>query len=364
MPINTAYLRKKSMKIYGVSVIRLMRQKPTYPTPFRRPYSLLLMFLLSSVVQAETETSESFVSLQMENDFFADSGDRYYTHGTQLSFLNMEAPPALLEKVAEWTPFYQQGDGMNLVQYTLGQKIFTPNNTEASAVVDGDRPYAGYLYFSGAVLSQISHHQNIDYGNMFEVTLGIVGPSAMSKETQTGFHNLMGIDSPQGWDNQLEDELAVGLMYSRFWRQVQPLTKELEFGVNPHISMSLGNVYTYGAGGVMFRIGNNLRRDLSPPNIRPGFPGLAYFQRSNEASWYGYLGFETRLVLRDIFLDGNTFADSHSVEKELLVGDMQFGIVYTWEDWRITFSNMLRTDEFKTQQVATQYGALNLTLRY
>ncbi|MEN8171039.1 MAG: lipid A deacylase LpxR family protein [Pseudomonadota bacterium] len=332
-------------------------------------YSLLLMVLLSSVAHAETETSGSFISLQMENDFFADSGDRYYTHGTQLSLLNKEAPPAFLAKVADWTPFYQQGNSLNLVQYTLGQKIFTPNNTEATTVVDGDRPYAGYLYFSATVLSQIGSslifdHSHIDYGNMFEVTLGVVGPSAMSEETQTGFHDLVGIDSPSGWDNQLEDELAIGLMYSRFWRLVQPVTDGVEFGVNPHISMSLGNVYTYGAGGVMFRLGNNLRRDLSPPNIRPGFPGPAYFQTSNEASWYVYLGFETRLVLRDIFLDGNTFTDSHSVEKELLVGDMQFGIVYMLGDVRITFSNMIRTDEFKTQQVSTQYGALNLTYQY
>ncbi len=138
----------------------------------------------------------------------------------------------------------------------------------------------------------------------------------------------------------------------------------LEFGINPQISAAVGNVYTYGAGGVMFRLGDNLRRDLSPPNIRPGFPGVTYFQASNRSSWYFYLGFESRLVFRDISLDGNTFTDSHSVDKERLVGDMQYGIVYIFDDVRIAVSNMTRTDEFTTQEKVTRYGAINLSFRY
>ncbi len=116
------------------------------------------------------------------------------------------------------------------------------------------------------------------------------------------------------------------------------------------MNLVVGNVYTYAAGGVMFRVGDNLKRDLSPPNIRPGFPGLAYFRGGDESSWYLFLGFESRLVARDIFLDGNTFKDSHSVEKEKLVGDMQFGLVYQVNRWRFAFSNMLRTKEFATQE--------------
>jgi len=114
----------------------------------------------------------------------------------------------------------------------------------------------------------------------------------------------------------------------------------------------------------MFRLGRNLRRDLSPPNIRPGFPGVTYFQNGLQSSWYFYLGFESRLVLRDIFLDGNTFTDSYSVEKEKLVGDMQYGLVYIFDDMRISISNMTRTDEFTTQEKITRYGAITLSFRY
>lgn len=316
------------------------------------------------VLAAGPVPEETFVSVQMENDFFASSGDRYYTNGLQLSVLKNTQPPAGLARLSEWVPFYEQGEQLSLVNYTVGQKIFTPNDTKATEVVVGDRPYAGYLYFSAAVLSQRYSTARMDHGNMFEVTLGVVGPSAMSKESQTNFHNLLGIDSPSGWDHQLQDEAALGLSYSRFWRIVKPLPSGLQLGVNPLMSMVVGNVYTYAAGSLMLRLGENLKRDLSPPNIRPGFPGLAYFRTANEPSWYLFLGLEGRLVARDIFLDGNTFTESHSVEKENLVGDLQFGIVYLIGDWRIAFSNMLRTKEYTTQEDNTHYGAVNLSYRY
>ncbi len=324
----------------------------------------LMMVGTAFPLHAEIETDNSFFSVQMENDFFASSGDRYYTHGTQLSLLKDTAPPAWLERLSDWVPFYQKGKQLSLVNATLGQKIFTPDDTKSRTVVEGDRPYAGYLYASVAVLSQIHSTAYMDHGNMFEITFGIVGPSAMSRQSQTNFHDLVGIDSPKGWDNQLEDEPALGLSYSRFWRVIQPAFDNLELGVNPQVNLVVGNVYTYGAGGVMFRLGENLKRDLSPPNIRPGFPGLAYFQKGAISSWYLFMGFESRLVARDIFLDGNTFKESHSVEKEKLVGDMQFGLVYLVGRWRLAFSNMIRTKEFTTQEDNTRYGALNISFGY
>ncbi len=324
----------------------------------------LVISIITAPLCAELPPPDSFISVQMENDFFASSGDRYYTHGTQLSVLKKMAPPAGLERLSEWVPFYEKGQQLSLVNYTFGQKIFTPNDTDETSVVEGDRPYAGYLYFSAAVLSQIHSTAEVDHGNMFEITLGVVGPSAMSRQSQTNFHDLVGIDSPKGWDNQLKDEPALGVSYTRFWRLVEPLSNGLQLGINPHMNMVVGNVYTYGAGGVMFRLGDHLKRDLSPPNIRPGFPGLAYFRGGDEPSWYLFLGFESRLIARDIFLDGNTFKESYSVEKEKLVGDMQFGVVYLVNRWRFAFSNMIRTKEYDTQEDTTHYGALNISFSY
>jgi hypothetical protein len=334
---------------------------------FKIQHVYLLLFFVPFINSAwsETKPGESFFSVQYENDLFTpNSEDRYYTSGLQLTSLKKTEPPAWLAEVSKWAPFYQSGHDLNLLQYNLGQKIYTPEDINATELQENDRPYAGYLYFGISVLSRFIHAEHYDVGNQFEITIGIVGPASYAEQTQKLVHEITGSTSPQGWDNQLNNELALGLNYSRFWRLTRPLTKNLSFGINPQVSGAFGNVYIYGAGGLMLKFGNDVKRDLSPPSIRPGFPGVIYFDGNKRSSWYIYLGFEGRLVLRDIFLDGNTFTDSHSVEKELLVGDMQYGFVYMFDTIRFSFSNMVGTDEFKAQKEKTRYGAINISFRY
>jgi len=331
-------------------------------------FFVIILFGLTEVQASEStaKSAEKFFSLQYENDLFtSDNRDRYYTSGLQLSLLERKKAPKWLDWLAESTPFYQKGRAEHTwLQYSFGQKIFTPEDTQAFDVQKKDRPYAGYLYLTTSVMSKIAQQENYDYGNLLELTLGIVGPAALGEQSQTTVHKIIGSDTPNGWDNQLKDELALGASYSRFWRFRYPLQNGLEFGVNPQVTGVVGNVYTYGALGTMFRFGSNLKRDFSPPTIRPGFLGVTYFKESKQPSWYGFLGFEGRAVLRDIFLDGNSFTESHRVEKETFVGDIQYGFVYMFDDIRLSYSQLIRTNEFTTQQNVTHYGLLNFSVRY
>jgi len=326
-----------------------------------------LLVFLSGYAHAVTESPKSFISLQLENDAFSlinYLGDHYYTHGTSLSILKVKEPPKWLKIASKYTPFRKKTNGLNLTQYTLGQKIFTPNNTSSSSVVLNDRPYAGYLYYGISTLSHTRYSDSIDYGHLVEITFGLVGPSALGQETQAFIHSIIKKNGPNGWNNQLKNELTVGVTYSRLWRMIKPVTNNLMIGINRHDSIALGNAYTYLASGVMLRFGKNLKKDVSPPTIRPGFPGLPYFQATNKTNWYFYFGIEGRLVLRNIFLDGNSFTNSLSVDKEPLVGDTQLGVVFMFGDTRISASKIYRTDEFKTQEEKDIFGEINLSIRY
>lgn len=330
--------------------------------------SLILCFILFIFIGFEVnafhngmkEIKAEYWSIQIENDFFSQSGDHYYTHGAELSRTFMGHREQWLENVAKSLWAFDTDGEVDGVNYRIGQKIFTPDNTEAESLVLDDRPYAGYLYFSAALLSRVSKINNLTTGNIFEFTLGIVGPSAQAESMQSGFHNLVGIDSPKGWANQLNDELALGVSYTRFWRQVNPLGS-LNYGFTPHVNITLGNVYTYAATGVMFRFGTHLANDLAPPNIRPGFPGLSLFRTKGKNSWYLFAGLEGRAVARNIFLDGNWLHDSHRVDKNPFVADFQYGFVWQRGNLRFSISNMIRTKEFKTQKDVTNFGAVNIS---
>jgi hypothetical protein len=71
-----------------------------------------------------------------------------------------------------------------------------------------------------------------------------------------------------------------------------------------------------------------------------------------------------RAVLRDIFLDGNTFADSHSVDKKYFVADLAGGVAIYFEQFKLTWTQVLRTKEFDGQPDDHEFGSLSLTFFY
>ncbi|MCW8855201.1 MAG: lipid A deacylase LpxR family protein [Gammaproteobacteria bacterium] len=303
-------------------------------------------------------------SIQLENDVLAKSGDHYYTHGTQVSRTVAGDAPQWLQDLAVLFPVFESDGLVNGVNYTVGQKIFTADNTQATQPLINDRPYAGYLYFSASLLSSVSRKNNMDSGNVLEFTTGLVGPSALAEEVQSVIHDLFNSDRVNGWGNQLSDELALGVSYARFWQKIRPLSGSLKYSLAPHVNVTLGNVYTYAASGFMLRVGRQLENDFAPPNIRPGFPGLSLFRPSKQYNWYIFAGMEGRWVVRNIFLDGNTFRDSYSVDKKSLVGDFQFGFVFQTGNVRYSLSNVLRTKEFDQQNGNMSFGAINISFLY
>jgi hypothetical protein len=320
---------------------------------------LLLVWIIAAA-GSPIQAAEGFWSLQVENDLFGSGNDRFYSHGTEISYLRPGEPPSWLAGLARRLPFFELGDAQ-AVQFSLGHQIFTPEDTQATALLPDDRPYAGWLFGNAELLSRLSTSASSQTGNLLGITVGVVGPAALGKEIQNGWHDLIGVPRTGGWANQLRNEIGVNLNYSRRWQYFEPAPLATEFEVAPHLSASLGNVYTYAGSGVMMRWGRGLRNDYAPPNIRPGFPGVAFLRPSKKPAWYLFAGVEGRIVARNIFLDGNTFVDSHRVDKEPLVADLQFGFAYQLRGVRLAVSNIWRSPEFDGQLEPTQFGGINLT---
>jgi hypothetical protein len=314
-----------------------------------------------ALVIAGTAQADGFFSVQVENDLFGSGSDRFYTRGTELAYMRTGAAPGWLTALADALPVFEAGE-RSATGYALGQKIFTPEDTRSVDLVADERPYAGWLYGTatiGTVVRETATTQLID---SLSLTLGWVGPSTRADDIQRSYHELIGVDVPQGWDNQLADEPGLNLGFTRKWRRFGRFDGGPQWEISPHVGGELGNVYTYAAGGLMLRVGKDLRRDVGPPNIRPGFPGAPYFAPKSGNSWYLFGGIEVRAVARNIFLDGNTFADSHSVDRKPLVADLQFGAAVQFDNIRLAISNVYRTREFDGQNEPIQYGGINVTI--
>jgi lipid A 3-O-deacylase len=310
---------------------------------------------------------DNVVSIQFENDFFGGNTDRHFTHGTRIECLTR--PIKWISDAAGKVPWFSTDKALNdpkeslkaRASLSLGQNIYTPADTTATALIPDDRPYAGWLYVGmGLVANQGSKRYD-----KLQLEVGIVGPQSYAEDVQTFWHSLLGLYVPKGWDNQLNNELGVVLTYEqarRFERQV--LGFGLECDVIPHFGGSLGNVFTYAAAGCIFRLGVGLDEDFGPPRIRPSLPGGAYFSPEKAFGWYLFAGVEGRAVLQNIFLDGNTFSDSHSVDRELFVGDCQAGVAFQWGRFRISYTQILRSKEFEGQDDADVFGSLNFAYHF
>jgi hypothetical protein len=197
-----------------------------------------------------------------------------------------------------------------------------------------------------------------------ELNIGIVGPDSFAKDVQSFVHKVIDSSQPQGWDHQLHNEIGLMLIYDRQW-QAQYIDEFLGLGIDltPHFGGILGNVITSASLGATLRIGRDLPSDYGPPRIQPSLPGSGFFRPSRNFGWYFFAGLEGRYVLHNIFLDGNTFGSSHDVKREPWVGDLQAGLVLTWKNLRLSFSNIYRSDEFEGQSSATKFGSISLSIR-
>lgn len=300
------------------------------------------------------------LNLSIENDVLGGT-DRYYTNGLQIAWrspsADLPAPLAWLNRQLD----FLQGPGELRWGLAFGQSIYTPEDTERRNPDPTDRPYAGYLY--GALsLSRVTATSL----SVLEIQAGIVGPSAGGKFVQNGFHSLIGDAPARGWDYQLSDEPVAALILERKWRV--PLAGDQSLGLEllPSVSGSVGNLQTYAAAGAILRVGRNLAADFGPPRIRPALAGSAFFQpRGDDFGWYVFGGAEGRAVARDIFLDGNTWADSRSVDSRPLVADLQAGVAIIWHGVRIAYTQVWRTEEFYGQQGGMQqFGSLSVSFRF
>ncbi len=306
-----------------------------------------------------------------ENDSIGFDTDKYYTQGIEFTHLGSDVAAdsgwaGPFDALSDLGPFDASGAGQVSRRYEilLGQSMFTPADTSREDPDASDRPYAGWLY-GGVGLIQDTDRRRLDH---LELLAGIVGPSASGKKVQNDYHQFIGVDESRGWDEQLEDEPGLMLSYERKWRLLQPISEGLAVDAIPELGVTVGNVMTYAEAGGLLRFGKNLEADYGPARIRPGLSGTPYFNSDyldGPFGFYVFAGTQVRLVARNIFLDGNTFEDSRSVDSEALVGDLMGGVSLFWGDAvKVDGVAIYRTEEFEGQDDATKFAGINVTVGF
>ena len=317
------------------------------------------LLLATSSVQAG-EASGLFV--RIDNDIFTGT-DRDYTSGVQVgstsatveSFDDAGLAPSIRWANDKLRWLQPKGFDENNITWTIGQRMYTPEDWSRSEPDPLDRPYAGLLFAGLTYNGRDSHSMRST-----SLDVGIVGPSALAEQTQRVVHKAVGADKFLGWDHQLRDEPVFRILHERFHRwDIKPTRRFGDF--TTHYGGSIGNLTSFANAGAELRIGKSL-----PDNFGTATT-LSYGQNTPPARWgasssrpsiHGFVAVDARAVLHDVTLDGNTWRDSASVERESLAAELALGVALDWRAWQATLGATYRTKEYETQDREASFGTL------
>lgn len=290
-------------------------------------------------------------SLLVENDVVF-ALDRHYSSGVDFLYTTSRAgTPGFMRTIGQWFA----PDGETHATFGGGHNIYTPRSIILKNLDARDRPFAAFLYAEAGIQAVSATHFDD-----LTLTLGVIGPAAIGRQVQRVIHAAIG-PTPRRWDTQLPNEPAGILSYQHVWRYPLGTFGGLDTEVFPHIGAAVGNVYDYTALGFTIRFGDHMPLDYGPQRVLPAIQGSGFFRQPNRFGWYYFVGGEVRSVIRNIFIDGSTWRESRSVERNPWVVDMQFGWALVWKNTRVSLTHVMRTKEFELQSKPDFFGSLDLS---
>ncbi len=319
---------------------------------------LLVTGLVCTALQCGAARADT-LNLIFENDLFYHT-DRDYTNGAEINWSpSAAAPGEFPASLADYLPLFPDR-GEVRVGFSLGQLMFTPVHTRLIVPPPTERPYAGFLYGGFEVTRSDGNRQD-----EWRMQLGMVGPASLAADSQKFVHSIRNLDMPLGWHTQLRDEPGLIIGYERSHSFVpfpDSFGNHLDF--NPHWGATIGNIYDYAEVGAIVRLGFNMPRGGGPPVIQPSPPGSNHYDPQQGFGAYLFTGVEGRIVGRNLFLDGNSFHASPSVDKNALVGDFMFGVAVSFSSFQLSFVHMFRTAEYAGQRNFDQFGRASLAIAF
>ena len=164
---------------------------------------------------AEARSTDAW-TLTLKNDALTGS-DNNYTNGLGVTWVSSEldhydASSFLSRKSGKiWSflPFVEDAGYETYASWSLVQEMNTPDNIENPNPPKDDQPYSGILYVDSLLYARSER-----WAHSWEFKLGVVGPASRAEHTQKDFHQLIGVNEPEGWDTQLPDEPVINLGYT------------------------------------------------------------------------------------------------------------------------------------------------------
>ena len=327
--------------------------------------SLLAIFIISSFfssAQAQENECKRGHSVVWENDAIV-MDDGGYTNGFAYNwgYRSITCGQSWTQKLNSWFSAFSQLHGQSHEEknspysYQLAHAIFTPSDIEESEVIPDDRPYTGLMY--GALNF---YHHNEQSATHYELLFGAVGPVTQAEEIQKFVHEIIGTDTPNGWDNQTRNEPVFRLGMDKSWKLYSgSFLQSYESDIIGMSDVKVGNLSSDIGAGLSYRIGSGLSNSFPYHSIVPGraIPSLML----NPGDWGVFFTLYGNYVFNDITIEGNTHKDSHGVP--LTHEQLRYVIAgyYQLKNYGLSASIQQSSEQFKDADENTVFLTLGLS---
>jgi len=321
---------------------------------------LLSLFCIPSFA---SEYGIDYFSTSFENDVFYREDDGY-TNGFTFDWGYYDVPELNEDSLPSWILFLAEKSYISgfenrqyQVDYTFGQFMQTATDITASELIEEDAPYVALIAWKASISAYDEYV--ID---KLSFTLGAVGPANGGEYVQKHLHNWIGASKPEGWDNQINNEAVFRVETERLWRHELISFGTTEVDIVTGVNAGLGNLLSDVNAGVAIRWGAELPANFSSSSAFSvqKLNGL----KPDPHGWYVFVNTSSRFVANDIFIDGNTFEDSHSVDLIHWQAAAAAGIQFNFYDWNIIYTMLYSTDQYESQRDATRWGNLAVTYQF
>lgn len=322
-------------------------------------YLLLGLFSSSSFANDGID----YFGLTFENDVFYHE-DNGYSNGVIFNWghydtgaIDDTTMPSWFAYLTDKTYLTSLPDRRYDIHYSFGQLVQTSDDIKEPDLMEDDAPYVGLLAWDMNVTAY-NDKQLDDIG----LTLGVVGPMAGGEQVQKLIHGWIGANEPMGWDNQIGNEFVLRVDATRQWRHLETDLGMTQIDVITGVNGGLGNLRSDANVGVGLRWGQQLKDNFASSTafLPTKFDGL----RATNNGWFFFANITGSYVLNDIFINGNTFKDSHSVDLEHWQAGASLGGQINLYNWSFIYTMIYATKEYETQNKDTRYGNITITYNF